>query len=303
MAERARIYGAIAIDTLRPRHPRVGRIVVLACLVLYLVAAVVVFTVGDGRLRYTADSDDTQTVWAVWGPVLVGIILTRLVPPKAELPAPWLGPRRHRLHRQTWILVAAAVLFPALLAFVGHEDPLFQLWYLSSKLILLLVVPLIVLRAVGTEGTVAAPRPARSAALRWLAPVAAVVAWVTVHLASTAELESDPGPVPDLVTVLVVFLTASVLEEVFYRVWLQTRLEILLGRWPAIALAAVLWSLWHPVIQGSDNVLVDLANALTYQGVDGLFLGYLWSRYRNVWMLIVVHGVINAPVAQLLNGG
>jgi membrane protease YdiL (CAAX protease family) len=30
------------------------------------------------------------------------------------------------------------------------------------------------------------------------------------------------------------------------------------------------------------------------QGVQGLFLGYLWSRYRLMWPILTVHGAINA---------
>ncbi|WP_433004962.1 CPBP family glutamic-type intramembrane protease [Kribbella sp. CA-294648] len=33
---------------------------------------------------------------------------------------------------------------------------------------------------------------------------------------------------------------------------------------------------------------------LVNQGVLGLFLGYLWSRYRRMWPLITVHGAINS---------
>ncbi|MEU4392264.1 CPBP family glutamic-type intramembrane protease [Kribbella sp. NPDC023855] len=27
--------------------------------------------------------------------------------------------------------------------------------------------------------------------------------------------------------------------------------------------------------------------------MQGLFLGYLWSRYRRMWPLITVHGAVN----------
>jgi hypothetical protein len=32
---------------------------------------------------------------------------------------------------------------------------------------------------------------------------------------------------------------------------------------------------------------------LVNQGVLGLYLGYLWSRYRRMWPLITVHGAVN----------
>ncbi|MDG4799715.1 CPBP family glutamic-type intramembrane protease [Micromonospora sp. WMMD980] len=39
---------------------------------------------------------------------------------------------------------------------------------------------------------------------------------------------------------------------------------------------------------------LDLAMLAVNQGVIGLFLGYLWSRYRRMWPPLVVHGALNA---------
>ncbi|MRG27657.1 CPBP family intramembrane metalloprotease [Laceyella tengchongensis] len=86
----------------------------------------------------------------------------------------------------------------------------------------------------------------------------------------------------------------------FYRVWLQTRLEELLGSWPAIMLTSIPWSIWHIKIQHTGYLPADVVMAIANQGVTGLFLGYLWSRYRNMWVLIMVHGIINAPPQLLL---
>ncbi|HIV82729.1 MAG TPA: CPBP family intramembrane metalloprotease, partial [Candidatus Salinicoccus merdavium] len=36
-------------------------------------------------------------------------------------------------------------------------------------------------------------------------------------------------------------LQAGVLEEIFYRVWLRTRLDVLPGTWPAIMVTSVFW--------------------------------------------------------------
>jgi uncharacterized protein len=97
-----------------------------------------------------------------------------------------------------------------------------------------------------------------------------------------------------LATLALVFLLNSLLEEVFYRRWLQTRWEHLLGRWPAIVLAALLWAAWHVGIAGTGDLPTDLASVFVNQGVLGLFLGYLWSRYRAMWPLLVVHSAMNA---------
>lgn len=43
-------------------------------------------------------------------------------------------------------------------------------------------------------------------------------------------------------------------------------------------------------------------NVLANQGVSGLFLGFLWLRYRVMWPLLVIHGVWNANPLQFLAG-
>jgi hypothetical protein len=92
-------------------------------------------------------------------------------------------------------------------------------------------------------------------------------------------------------------------EEVFYRRWLQTRWESILGRWPAALLASLLWASWHIGIQTTGRLDVDLASVVDNQGVRGLFLGYLWSEYRLMRPILLVHGAINtAPIAIFLLG-
>ncbi len=66
------------------------------------------------------------------------------------------------------------------------------------------------------------------------------------------------------------------------------------GAWPGIVLASLLWAVWHVGIQGTGFLAADLASVVVGQGVQGLFLGYLWSRYRLMWPILTVHGAINA---------
>jgi uncharacterized protein len=93
---------------------------------------------------------------------------------------------------------------------------------------------------------------------------------------------------------LLTFLTASVLEEIFYRALLQTRLEALLGRWPAITATALLFAAMHTHRIGAGPLAETVAVVLVFNGGFGLFLGYLWARYRNIWSLVVTHGAVNS---------
>lgn len=47
---------------------------------------------------------------------------------------------------------------------------------------------------------------------------------------------------------------------------------------------------------------LGLASIVAFQGVFGLMQGYLWSRYRNLWAVILVHVVVNLVYVDLLVG-
>ncbi len=123
--------------------------------------------------------------------------------------------------------------------------------------------------------------------------------WLALSYATPLAVPaSDWGrtvtPVELVVTLLVAFAVNALLEEVFYRRWLQTRWESLLGRWPAIVLASLVWAVWHVAIQGTGRPARRPGHGDGQPRGAGLFLGYLWSRYRRMWPLLVVHGAVNA---------
>ncbi|MEU0507794.1 MULTISPECIES: CPBP family intramembrane glutamic endopeptidase [Amycolatopsis] len=241
---------------------------------------------GNTGIRYSADHDETVPMWVRWIPVAVGIALVRFVPAR---PAP-VTPHERRTVVEASVLLAAAVLFAVVLAVAGGGEPA----HTVSKLVLLLVVPVLLFRwsrGAGKTGV--------SATGPWWTPVPAVAAWFAVSYAGPWALPmSDYAFTVDVLTLVatlvVGFLVNSVLEEVFYRRWLQTRWEALLGRWPAIVLTSLLWAGWHVGIQGTGDLPSDLAATFVNQGVAGLFLGYLWSRHRLMWPVITVHGAMNA---------
>ncbi|SJN37028.1 Abortive infection protein [Micrococcus lylae] len=88
-------------------------------------------------------------------------------------------------------------------------------------------------------------------------------------------------------------VTAGVGEELFFRLWLQTRLEALLGAPAGIALASTFFGLMHLTSHGSGNLMLDVAQVVVVQGTFGLFLGILWWRFRNLWFTILAHLITN----------
>lgn len=262
---------------------------VLAVGVAMLVgSALWLFWTGGTGVRYSADHDGTVPMWWRWIPALAGIVLVRLVPVDVGVEV-----RKGRtLRLEAAVLLAAAVLFATTLRLAGGGEPAHTL----LKLPLLLGVPAVMFWLLRREPTTWTTGPVTS--WRRYGPVIPVAVWLA--LSYSGPLSTPPSgygfevdAVTLALTIAVVFLVNSVLEEVFYRRWLQTRWEFLLGRWPAIVLASLLWAAWHIGIQGTCSLHTDLASTFVNQGVIGLFLGYLWSKYRMMWPILVVHGAIN----------
>ncbi|MFI6292906.1 lysostaphin resistance A-like protein [Nonomuraea sp. NPDC050790] len=237
------------------------------------------------------------TLWSAFVPALAAIVLAVLVPPKSEPPLPLQELPRARLVRETQVLVAAAVL-------MGIAAPFAEgLLYQGAKVVFLLIVPLVAFRLIrgGEPKARAIPKP-----VTWLAPLPAVVAWFVLSQLGPLAPPPLPAELPDMVTLVVLslltMLTASVLEEFFYRAWLQTRLEVLFGRWPAIIGSSLVFAFMHTTRIDPADPLLGIATIIAFQGVFGLLTGFLWSRYRNLWVPIFIHVVTNLIFVQMLLG-
>ncbi|OOQ93275.1 Protein of unknown function [Bacillus mycoides] len=63
----------------------------------------------------------------------------------------------------------------------------------------------------------------------------------------------------------------------------------------------ILWASWHIAIHGSGHCGVDIAAIITNLGIVGLFLGYILARYWNVWLIIIIHGLMQYLVQSLFH--
>lgn len=275
-------------------QPAAAAAVMIGGLLAFLLSAAWLAATGHTSVRYSADHAETVEMWQRWVPALAGIVVVRLVPYRGQPAA--VGPSSAPAARlETTVLVALAATFAVGLFLVGGGEPA----HTAGKLALFVALPLVVLRTRRRRGTAWRAEVSGSSRWRLAGPVLAVLAWGLLAFASPlavpgSDFASTVTPLELVATVVVVFVVNAVVEEVFYRRWLLSRAQAWLGPWPAIVLSSLLWSLWHVAIQGTGDLDVDLASAVVTHAPMGVFLGYLWSRYRMMWPLLVAHGALNA---------
>ncbi|MEV0645054.1 type II CAAX endopeptidase family protein [Phytomonospora sp. NPDC050363] len=261
---------------------------------LFLAAPLYLLLSGNGEVKTSTDPGaPTMSPAVVVAPLAIGLVLTWLIPPRTpRLEAPVVRPMR-----ETWLMVASAVAFPVIAGGVVLAGVPNGGWYALLKLGVLLAVPLTALLLTRGSGP---PKQRWHGLWRWLWPLPAVAVWAyTEYFSPLSGPALDPADYPDLVETAIIatltFLTASVLEEVFYRRWLQTRLEARLGTTAGVILASLLFAAMHiPTHHPHTDPVANIAGVIAFQGLFGLFVGSLWARYRNIWIVIAVHTVTNA---------
>lgn len=275
----------------------IGRWIGWAGLALWLLALAAVVVLAPDGLRESADPGTEPTpLWRILVAPLAAIALIRLLPPRT----PDLTPEVRDLGRLRTALVgllACAVAFPLVVGIAGLDD---SGWYLVVKVALLIAVPVLILRR--TRGSIADEPP--RVAWRWWAPAVVVAVWIALEFLAPWVEGPDLSHVPvlDLVVVgLLTALTAGLGEELFYRHFLQTRLEALLGRWGGIVVASLVFALMH-VSDRQGGGLLEVAGAIVAQGTFGVLVGYAWSKYRNLWLIVAAHVTLNGwfVVASLI---
>ncbi|WP_052745540.1 type II CAAX endopeptidase family protein [Allosalinactinospora lopnorensis] len=299
----------------------VRRRVLCAGAVVFAAVVLLLFGTGETRVLTTGDHMPGEA-WTLWMPVALGMLLIRWIPP-------WVPEREmaERLHAtmkgrapgpETVVLVAclAGFLVSKLLLdpVFGAMDPgLAPLSYHTSKFLFLLFVPLMLIGASGVmrnSQDFTLPKLAVRVFEPWRwAGLVPVVGYLVFVLIPWAEHPPEMGSVPEhydvLAALAIGYIATALLEVVFFQGFLQTRLEVLFGRWPAIVLVALVYALTSLVgATFPSGVLNAVASAIAVQGAAALLYGYLWSRYRNIWLnFLLQFGVVTLivlPVAAVL---
>ncbi|MEU3020640.1 MULTISPECIES: CPBP family intramembrane glutamic endopeptidase [unclassified Nocardiopsis] len=190
---------------------------------------------------------------------------------------------------------------------------------LVSRLLFLFAIPLLILDRSGLtvdgKGT-AMPSIALkiSEPWRWLGLIPVLVSVALIGVLITPHIGLPP-PSLTLYAMLVAFTVVATCEEIFFRGMMQSRLELLMGRWGGIVATSVVFAMTYAFIQPYDAVsqlpgidfVHDTGMALLTYGVASLFYGYLWACFRNTWinvlMRVSVFVLILPPDLQIGIGG
>lgn len=272
-----------------------GLIIVAGAIVWLLSLAVSLSNSPTGAVVSSDEGAQAVPYWVILVPIAVGIALTAVLPRPSPSRPVSIG-ARGPFQVTTVGLVALAIVFPVAVAVFPLEGEA----YVLGKLVLLMIVPASMLLA--QRGGVKIEW--NKDASRWWAPAVVIVVWTLLSQVAPWNARFDPAgldPAVILTAAIATAITAGVGEELFYRRWLQTRLEAAFGSWPGIILVALVFALMHLGSHGTGEPLVDVARVIVVQGSFGLFVGVLWWRYRNLAAIIVVHLISNGwAVAEAL---
>jgi len=98
---------------------------------------------------------------------------------------------------------------------------------------------------------------------------------------------------------------AGLIEEFFFRGLLQSRLSSFLkSETGGIIMAAIIFGLVHApglYLRGAEGEGVSeqmpftfwMSYSIVYMSIAGIFLGILYSRTKNLWLVMAVHAMID----------
>lgn len=120
-------------------------------------------------------------------------------------------------------------------------------------------------------------------------------------LGNTIDTFSD-APLRLILGSVMPLFTAALPEELFFRGYLNTRLEKKWNRFSAALLSTLLFTAWHLpsrylLSKGVEGQAGDWGEVILHTGVPVFIVGFIfalhWSRYRNIILLILTHWAID----------
>ena len=211
----------------------------------------------------------------------------------------------------TYILIAyiiGKIILRAPFPIMGAAQFSQDLWYSGLfKIVLLLLLPSFIY-------FVAWRYKFRELLFGWRPDARNIIATITLvvvcfflnasHLGRISDQihKVDRVPLRLILGIFMPLFTAALPEELFFRCYLQTRLEKISHRIVAIIMTSILFMAWHIptrylLSKGVEGQAGDWGQVLLHTGVPvfiiSLIFGYLWSRNRNIIILILAHWAID----------
>jgi uncharacterized protein len=90
-----------------------------------------------------------------------------------------------------------------------------------------------------------------------------------------------------------IFIFVAVLEELFFRAWVQNLLERRVGRWPALVIASLLFGLSHFNKRLSVSTAHFNWRYVLLATIAGIFYGRAWRERRRVAASAITHTCVD----------
>jgi uncharacterized protein len=112
----------------------------------------------------------------------------------------------------------------------------------------------------------------------------------------------DDAPLRIILGIMMPLFVAAIPEELYFRGFLQTRLEKKLDRISSILITNLLFAAWHLPSRyllsvGVEGMAGDWGQVALHTGLPvfivGVIFSFHWSRYRNIILLILTHWAID----------
>jgi membrane protease YdiL (CAAX protease family) len=180
--------------------------------------------------------------------------------------------------------------------------------------VFLVIIPFIILLAVQRSGVLNLFRSVGFQRTRLKHIFVTVCSWIiflpfTYYSSDTLDekifISMVETPVKFIIAFVISFCFSIMLfgftEELFFRGMLQSRMAIVLNsNIRALLVTSFLFGIYHfpnlyfnPNTQTHGNLGWSIASFVTEQMFAGILLGILWMRYKNLYLNILLHGLID----------
>jgi membrane protease YdiL (CAAX protease family) len=101
-------------------------------------------------------------------------------------------------------------------------------------------------------------------------------------------------------------MVMSPFQELFFRGWLQPRLQTVLGRPAGLGITALAFTLWHffPQLEGTSTTTLPLGSPLGTVSIvlAGLLFGYIFQKTENIlapWLAHALGGIALVLIGEM----